>query len=224
MSDPEQFPPDDGRFEGTIDWDAYWRDPPTDPDYPASVSANKADDLDRFFDIVGTPADAAFVGCGDGTLAARVATTDPGTDVVGYDAARTVVRRNRREYADVPNLSFETAALPWFDVDRRFDLVFSYATLHYVAAVEAAVEAMADRLRQGGHLVFTYPNEAFRAAHADAVGRTRERFEFVVEGRNVTSRAALADRLETAGRDFWALVDADGPYVRPENPCLVVER
>ena len=55
--------------------------------------------------------------------------------------------------------------LPEPEVDRRFDLVYCYATLHYVEAVERALRALYELVRPGGHLVFNYPNRLTRAEY-----------------------------------------------------------
>lgn len=226
--DPRDGGPADGTggdpFADTIDWDAYWREGrDADADYPADVAAGKFELLERFFERVGVPDDAAFVGCGPGDLPAAVAASYPGTLVVGYDAAASVLAANRDRH-DRPNLAFERAVLPAFDPGRQFDLVYCYATLHYVREAEAAVEALYRHVRPGGHLVCHYPNEATRRTHRDATGALAERFALVRAGANLLSRERVADLLDADVRDYWALVDADGPFVRPENPCVAVSK
>lgn len=213
-------------FADTIDWNEYWRawDEDSDEAYAASVSGGHFERLERFFDLVGVLDDAAFVGCGPGTLAKSVAAAHPETHVVGYDAAESVVAMNREARSGHPNLSFRIAVLPGFDVGRRFDLVFCYATLHYVRDSERAVENLYRHVRQGGHLVCNYPNEAYREAHRDVEGELRERLTVAVEGENLLSRHRIADLLAAEPRDFWEVIDAEGPFVRSSNPCLVVEK
>lgn len=213
-------------FADTIDWDAYWAawEEDGEEDYPAAVSGHHADLLERFIDRVAVPESAAFVGCGPGDLAAAVANAHPEFRIVGFDAAETVLARNRDTYADVPNLSFERTVLPAFDPDEAFGLVFCYATLHYVREIERALESLFGSVTPGGHLVFNYPSDAYRDAHRVAEGELRDRLQPVLEGANVLSRADLRALFDREVRDFWTAVGADGPFVRPENPCVFVEK
>jgi SAM-dependent methyltransferase len=73
---------------------------------------------------------------------------------MGYDAASSIIEENQLEYADLPNIAFDQAVLPSFDVYQQFDFVFSYATLHYVRESERAIENLHDHVRTGGRLVF----------------------------------------------------------------------
>lgn len=59
----------------------------------------------------------------------KIATEYPTMTVVGYDAAASVVEKNRAEYADLSNISFEQTLLPSFNVDQQFDFVVCYAPL-----------------------------------------------------------------------------------------------
>lgn len=213
-------------FPASFDWDEYWRtwDGESDEDYTASVSGGHFDRLERFFERTGVPADAAFVGCGPGILANAVAAAHPGTQVVGYDAAEIVITRNREVHSDRPNVSFGIAVLPEFEVERWFELVFCYATLHYVRDSERAVENLYRRVRPGGHLVCNYPNEAYREDHREVTGKLRERLKLPIEGENLLSRPRINEILGADTRNSWELVDAEGPFVRPSNPCVVVEK
>lgn len=211
-------------FTDTIDWDEYWRDWTEDEheEYTASVSGGHFERLDRFFEHVGVPDDAAFVGCGPSSLSVMVATAYPQMQVVGYDAAKPVIERNCEEYADLSNISFRQAVLPNFEVNRQFGLVFCYATLHYVRESESAIENLYERVCPGGQLIFNYPNKAYQESHQDAEGQLRERLQLPIEGENLLSREGITDVLDVDVRDFWNFVDAEGPFVRPSNPCVIV--
>lgn len=213
-------------FSDTIDWNNYWEewDEGKDEEYAASVSSSHFERVGRFFEQVSIPDDSAFVGCGPGRLAAKVATAYPNMQVVGYDAAVSVIEKNREEYIDLPNIAFKQAVLPAFDVSQRFDFVFCYGTLHYVRESEHAIENLYDRIRPGGHLVFNHPNKAYQNDHLDAEGQLRERLQLPIEGENLLSQERIVDILDADIRDFWAAVDANGPFVRPANPCVIVDR
>jgi trans-aconitate methyltransferase len=225
-------------YEGTIDWDDYWRSGrEAYADFPANVGRHgKADLLARFFEAEGVPDDFASVGCGPANCPLELADRFPKMDVYGYDAAESVVRENRAriereagdEALDRENVFFEVATLPDFDVDRQFDLVYCYATLHYVRDVERAIENLYERVRPGGHLVFNYPSETTREFYHDQFDdepEFRERFALVFEGENVTSAGELEDALGASVQDYWDAVDADSDVgAAPANPCVYVEK
>lgn len=213
---------DHGRFEDTIDWNAYWREGNDDDAYPASVAANKVALLRRFFEEAGLPEDAAFVGCGRAELPSDIAKSYPELEVVCYDAAESVIRANRDEYAGVPNVTFDVATLPDLEIGRRFEFVWTYATLHYVREIENAIESLYELVRPGGHLVCSYPNSRTQETHQDLEGELRERFALVSAGANTISRSDIEALLGVPTTDFWSVTDADGPYVRPANPCVVI--
>lgn len=218
-----------GRHERTIDWNEYWReDREADAEFPANVgSYGKADLLARFFEQVGTPADFTSVGCGPADCPIELAERFPEMDVYGYDAAESIVRRNRAK-TQRENVSFEVAALPEFDAERQFDVVYCYATLHYVAEIERAIRNLYARVRPGGYLVFNYPNEETRTFYHEEFADEpafRERFELVFEGENVVSADEIEGSLDAPVRDYWGLVDADAEDgAAAANPCVYVEK
>jgi SAM-dependent methyltransferase len=229
-------------YDGTIDWNAYWREGrEADADFPANVGAyGKADLLARFFEAEGVPDDFTSVGCGPADCPLELAERFPELDVVGYDAAESVVRKNRErveseadddgdgETTNRGKVAFEVATLPDFDVDRQFDLVYCYATLHYVREIERAIRNLYERVRPGGHLVFNYPNEATREFYHDQFDdepEFRDRFELVFEGENVVSADEIENALGATVHDYWDAVDADRDVgAAPQNPCVYVEK
>lgn len=79
------------------------------------------------------------LGCGTGHLTAAIA--DSGADVVGIDAAESMVAQAREEY---PDLSFEVADAREYD-PSGFDAVFSNAALHWIPGADHdAVLSMVD--------------------------------------------------------------------------------
>ena len=85
---------EDSLFEKTIDWNAYWaddRESDQEPDNSASVSEGKDDLVTRFIEQTDVPDRAAFVGCGPGILPASIARSYPATEVIGYDAAESII-------------------------------------------------------------------------------------------------------------------------------------
>ena len=213
-------------FTDTIDWDKYWQkwEDEGDEENGTSVSGGHFELVERFIERVGIPTDAAFVGCGPGILAAKVATAYPEMQVVGYDAAESIIKYNREEYQDVANLSFDKEILPEFTIDQHFDLVFTYGTLHYVQKSEWAIKKLYEHVRIGGHLICHYPNHKCHESRQSDEGWNRERFQLVIDGENILSQDRIAEFLDAEVRDFWDFVDAEGPFVRPSNACVVVDK
>lgn len=199
---------------------------------PTWAHTGKPNLLADFFEHSGNPDDFASIGCGPADCPLELAERFPGIDVFGYDAAESVVRENREriesETSDRGNVSFEVATLPDFDVGRQFDLVYCYATLHYVRDVERAIRNFYEHVHPGGHLIFNYPNDATREFYHDQFGgeeEFRDRFRLVFDGENVTSAAEIEDLLGVGVHDYWNAVDADRDVgAAPPNPCVYVEK
>lgn len=213
-------------FEKTIDWDEYWTNwsDKEDETYAAVVSGGHFERIQRVFEQVGVPSTAAFVGCGRSSLPVKIGTAYPDMRVVGYDAARSVIEQRQDEQADVTNVTFKHAVLPEFAVDQRYEFVLCYSTLHYVREIERAIENLYAAIHSDGHLVFNYPNQAFQEDHQHAEGHLRKRFQLALNGVNLLSKERIEDILGVEIRDFWDVVDADGPFAQTANPCVMVDK
>lgn len=220
----------DPTHDDTIDWNEYWRDADEDAIESATPSTHHVRDLlADLFEEKGVPDSFADVGCGPGVVSFDVAEKHPETDVVGYDAAESILAENR-ERADregFENVSFEQAVLPDFDPGRRFDLVLVYGTMVYVEESERALQRLYDAVAPGGHLVMGYVNDRggahyrgmIEAAENDSEEvpsdfdpeATRERFRLAIEGESTLSYRTIRDAIGTWPRSFWEFTD------RPEE-------
>lgn len=88
------------------------------------------------------------LGCGTGELTARLA--ESGATVTGIDSSASMIYSARVHF---PHIHFQTANATDFSLPRRFDAIFSNATLHWVRDKEAAISRMFHHLRPGGRLV-----------------------------------------------------------------------
>ena len=90
------------------------------------------------------------LGCGTGHLTAEIA--DSGADVVGIDAAGSMVEQAREAY---PDLRFEVADAREYEPDGAFDAVFSNAALHWIPGPDhdAVLGMVADALGETGRFV-----------------------------------------------------------------------
>jgi SAM-dependent methyltransferase len=98
------------------------------------------------------PATVLDVGCGTGTLAARL--SDSGYDVVGLDSSRGMLEVLEDRAPGVEAVLGSATEIPF--ADGRFDLSLSVATLHHIAdrsEVRRALAEMARVVRPGGHVL-----------------------------------------------------------------------
>jgi SAM-dependent methyltransferase len=233
----------DTRYRGTIDWDRYWREADEDDVNGASPSADLiAESLLEFLEETGVPSSSADLGCGADAAVFALAERYPGTTVVGYDAAKPVLARNREQTreAGLGNVAFERAALSGFDPERRFDVVSCFYTLVYVDDVECALDGLYDAVAPGGFLAFTYHNRLARAQLRSVAAATEEtltesspfdperyaeRFELLIEGENLLSYDRIHDVLGTWPRSVWSIVGQDQRYPAwCHNPLVYVPK
>lgn len=210
-----------------MDWETFYRE--ADYDVCAYVGGkDMPDHLDAFVEGIGEPREFASVGCGPAVTEFAFAERHPDVDVWCCDVSGTVVEDNRARAArrEVDNLTFAVDSLPDLEVGRKFDLVYCMAVLYFIEDVEPAVEALYDRVRPGGHLVFNYANRLSRATFdREFEGRKRDAFELVIEGENLLSYDAIEDLLGRRPRSYWDAVGADDPeYTGRDSPAVYVRK
>ena len=88
------------------------------------------------------------LGSGTGHLTAKVAAS--GAEVIGLDAAPSMVEEARKNY---PDLQFVLANGTDFAFPDPFDAVFSNATLHWIKRAADAAACISRALKPGGRLV-----------------------------------------------------------------------
>jgi len=98
------------------------------------------------------------LGCGDGTLTAQIAELLPQGEVVGIDASQGMIA------AALPktrkHLQFRLMDINELDLlERRFDVVFSNATLHWVKNHRRLLEHVRRSLRAGGRVRFNFAGD-----------------------------------------------------------------
>ena len=99
------------------------------------------------------------LGCGDGTITARIAGLLPEGEVVGIDASEGMID------AALPkerhNLYFRRLDINDLDFVEKFDVVFSNATLHWVKDHKRLLRNVRRSLRPGGVLRFNFAGKGF---------------------------------------------------------------
>ena len=97
------------------------------------------------------------LGCGDGTLTARIAGLLPDGEVVGIDASRGMIEAARPK--ERGNLHFVLMDIDHMDFFDEFDVVFSNATLHWVKEHRRLLRNVVKALRDGGKLRFNFAGD-----------------------------------------------------------------
>lgn len=232
-------------FDRTIDWERYWAESADAVADDANGSVYQAEVADAALGFVAqreTPDRYADVGCGGGALATRLAEQYPETTVVGYDAAASVVERDRERVRErgPDNARFEQARLPDFDPEEAFDVVTCFFTLCYVADVERALTTLYDAVAPGGCLLFTYHNRLASSLFQDIAASPEdlldessawspdtfaERFRLVLDGENLLSYDRIEDVLGVRPRSLWSAVDDVERYgAWRQNPLVYVPK
>jgi trans-aconitate 2-methyltransferase len=90
------------------------------------------------------------VGCGDGKVTAEIARAVPHGSATGVDASAEMIAFAKKAF---PNVEFHVMDAREIHFDRRFDLVFSNAALHWVDDHEKFLRGAGSVLKPGGRLI-----------------------------------------------------------------------
>ena len=98
------------------------------------------------------------IGCGDGAVTAEIAAMVPGGRVVGLDSSAAMVAHacSRHAAGAHPALSFVTGDARRLPFDAEFDLVVSFACLHWVDDHAAVLGGIRRTLVPGGRLLLQF--------------------------------------------------------------------
>ncbi len=208
-----------------FDWELYWQShrPSKEMRAGGRRMARRIETFVRLTKI--HPNSLADLGCGPATTLFELAKRFPAWTLAGYDRSPTVVAANRARAANehVANARFGVVELPSVP-GGQFDLVVCIATLHYVPDIRRAMHNLFGLVRQGGYLIFNYPNRTTRhwyAREAAKDGEVRKRFGVLLAGENLMTRRDCREALGVPVGSFWAAVGE--PPLRT-NPCLVVKK
>jgi trans-aconitate 2-methyltransferase len=97
------------------------------------------------------------VGCGDGKVTAEIAGALPRGSVTGIDASPQMIGFAKKKFPTTAfaNLRFRVMDARTIKFDRRFDLVFSNAALHWVDNHQAILRGAGSILKTGGRLMIS---------------------------------------------------------------------
>jgi len=178
-----------------LDWRRYWTEH-DENEGAAKFAQFMADKLDELFDWRRVSSFADF-GCGPATMILVLAERHPETSFHGFDVSEPVLARNRVRARDAKlgNVDFSQATLPNIDVAGGFDLVTCLSTLHYVERVEEAIHSLYMIVKEGGCLIFNYPNIYTHWMYRRDVKKDDEemtrRFTLVLNRRNMLTQKTI---------------------------------
>jgi trans-aconitate 2-methyltransferase len=123
------------------------------------ISLLKVEEDERILDI----------GCGDGRITARLAALVPKGEVVGIDLSPEMIgfARDRFPRGNYPNLSFMPGDASHMDFQEEFDLVVSFACLHWVKDHLPVLEGIRRSLRPKGRILLQFGGKGNAAALLD---------------------------------------------------------
>ena len=95
------------------------------------------------------------VGCGDGKVTAEIARALPRGSVTGADDSPQMIEFAKKNFTtkEFPNLRFRVMDARKIKFDRRFDLIFSNAALHWIDDHQAILRGASAVLKPGGRLM-----------------------------------------------------------------------
>ncbi len=93
------------------------------------------------------------IGCGDGRITNEIARLLPNGYVVGIDSSANMIELSLKSFAK-SNLSFYVMSATDIHLDKRFDIVFSNATMHWIKDHSLVLANLRKNLNPNAKLLF----------------------------------------------------------------------
>jgi len=132
--------------------------PKWDPkDYKKSSSAQEiwAKELIKKLKLKGNER-VLDIGCGDGKVTAELAKSVPLGSVTGVDLSPDMIAYSKAKYAGQSNLGFEVRDASNLGYDKEFDVVVSFACLHWIKDHVPVIKGIKRSLRPGGRVMLQF--------------------------------------------------------------------
>ncbi len=130
---------------------------PADYDKSSSAQFKWAMDLLSKLELSGDES-VLDIGCGDGKITAEIAARVPRGHVLGIDLSKEMVEFARNKYPkhDYRNLAFQQKDASQLDFQDEFDVVVSFACLHWVKDHIPVLEGIRLSLRTPGRILLQF--------------------------------------------------------------------
>lgn len=109
------------------------------------------------------------IGCGNGKITAELAARVSRGSVLGLDLSEDMVLYASAKYKNHPNLSFRQGDAGRMSFQREFDLVVSFACLHWIKDHAPVLAGIRRSLRPGGRVVLQFGGRGNAAEVSSAV-------------------------------------------------------
>ncbi len=110
------------------------------------------------------------IGCGDGRITAHLADMVPNGSVLGIDLSPEMIGFAAGKYADHPHLSFRVSDASALHFIEEFDLVVSFACLHWIKEHLPVLKAVQQSLVPGGRFLMQCGGRGNAAQILDLTG------------------------------------------------------
>jgi trans-aconitate 2-methyltransferase len=130
---------------------------PADYEKSSSAQFKWAMDLESKLEFRGDE-NVLDIGCGDGKITASIAARVPMGQVLGIDLSKEMIDFARSKYPkhDYQNLSFQQKNASHLDFENEFDVVVSFASLHWVKDQIPVLEGIGRSLRTPGRILLQF--------------------------------------------------------------------
>ncbi|HEU4599164.1 MAG TPA: methyltransferase domain-containing protein [Solirubrobacterales bacterium] len=203
---------------GAREWDAETYDAVSDPQFEWGMEVLERLELRGDERVV----DA---GCGTGRITAELADRLPNGRVIAVDGSAAMVEKAKERLGD--SADYLVSDLLELEVEEPVDLVFSTATLHWIADHDRLFRQLRSVLEPGGRLVAQCGGKGNVAAHTRAIAAVAadpEYAQHLAEARapwNFASPDETEPRLRDAGFEEVRCWRQDKP-VQPERPLAFI--
>jgi trans-aconitate 2-methyltransferase len=164
---------------GAREWDAETYDEVSDPQFSWGMEV-----LERL-DLVGDEV-VVDAGCGSGRVTAELLRRLPEGRVVAVDGSAAMVGKAKERLGD--RAEYLVSDLLELELAQPADLVFSTATLHWIADHDRLFERLHGVLKPGGRLVAQCGGKGNVASHTEVIAAVAARPEF---GQHLTEMKGL---------------------------------
>ncbi len=133
------------------------------------------------------------IGCGDGKITAYIASLVPSGVVVGIDNSAEMIRFAQSKFSHLswPNLSFEYGDASELRYQNEFDIVVSFACLHWIQDHKPVLEGIRRCLKAGGKLFIQFGGKGNAADVFEVVGDRILEDEWIRYFKNFTFQYAF---------------------------------
>jgi ubiquinone/menaquinone biosynthesis C-methylase UbiE len=168
------------------------------------------------------------VGCGSGSITRDIVDLVGETGVVkGIDTSQHLIDLAQRDYAGIPNLSFEVADINSYSTDKKYDVITSARVLQWLANPEEVLNKMQDLLAAGGCLtILDYNHKKIEFEPALPSGMKRFYDTFLKWREDCGMDNQIADHLEDMFRGIGLkhiTAEDQSEISVPEKPSFQAE-